>query len=234
MYAYVVGFIGNSTNNEGTTINTLSIDQFTASNNPVSIPVNVYVRNQGPSTEGFNTGFYVKSSSMDDQLAIGFALLSSSSNSLTALTIGSASSTGELHITLTCTGTSTVTITSFGVSGTVSCSTTQRTTNLPSTGKISGVTLTNSTSHGMLGTLTFGAGLSLSTNANSPTIVGVPIAQGGTINLAIGNVIDFQLALPMTNGTTIASSNPLTVGQTYTVQVTGTDGAYTTAPARAT
>ncbi len=233
VYAYVVGFVGNSTSNEGSTINTLSIDQFTALSNPSGLPADVYVRNHGPSTEGFNTGFYLEGTSINDQLGVAISLSSSIANKLTALTMSSTSSSGVLHITLTCTGTSVVTIYAFGVSSTASCGTSQTTTSVPSTGYISGVTFSNSTSHGMMGSLTFGTGLTLNTNANSPTIIGMPVAQGATINLLVDHVLDLPLALPMSNGTTSSSSNPLTSGETYTIQVTGTDGASTTASARA-
>ena len=233
VYAYVVGFVGNSTSNEGATINTLSIDQFTASSNPNIFPVNVYVRNHGPSTEGFNTGFYVKGTSINDQFGIAISISSTIANKLAELTISSTSSAGVLHVTLICTGTSAVTIYAFGVSGSGSCGTSRTTTSVPSTSYISGVTFSNSTSHGMIGSLVFGTGISLSTNANSPTIIGVPVTQGATINLFADHVLDIPLALPMANGTTSSSSNPLSAGETYSIQVTGTDGASTTASGRA-
>ena len=39
------------------------------------MPVTVYVRNLGPSTESFNTGFFLKSSSFNDPLGLGVNLV---------------------------------------------------------------------------------------------------------------------------------------------------------------
>jgi len=68
VYAYVIGFIGSSTTNTGGSTNVLSIDQLTLSSKAARFPVAAYMRNQGPSTESFNTGFYVKGSSVNNQL----------------------------------------------------------------------------------------------------------------------------------------------------------------------
>ena len=61
VYSYVVGFVGNSTTNSGATTDTLSIDQIGIAHGNTNFPVTVYVRNLGPTTESFNTGFYLKS-----------------------------------------------------------------------------------------------------------------------------------------------------------------------------
>src|SRR5579864_7328513 len=65
VYAYVIGFVGNSTGNSGSTSNTLSIDQLYLTHVTSSIPVSAYVRNEGPATESYNTGFTMKTSNLN-------------------------------------------------------------------------------------------------------------------------------------------------------------------------
>ncbi len=60
VYAYVIGFVGNSTTNAGGSTDTLSIDQLYLSHVTTNVPVTAYVRNEGPSAENYNTGFLLE------------------------------------------------------------------------------------------------------------------------------------------------------------------------------
>ncbi|MCL4518290.1 MAG: hypothetical protein M1587_03740 [Thaumarchaeota archaeon] len=226
VYAYVIGFIGNSTSNSGATTNTLSIDQVTFSHSPTSVPVTAYVRNEGPSTESFNTGFFVKGSSLNDQLSVGI-LVSASSNptdTFTTVTLGAGSSSGVVGVELyggICVSADTATVTLFGTTVTVTCGTSNNIF-FGRTSAVQGFTFSNSTSSTNLGTQ------SASVTMSAPTVIGVPVSSGATINLAINQVGEFSLAVAG-----IQVSNPITAGQTYTVQVTGTDGGSAVASAKA-
>src|SRR5271166_4822029 len=68
VYAYVIGFVGNSTGNTGGSQNQLSLDQVSVASATSSFPVTAFVRNLGPSTESFDVGFYVKSSTLSTQM----------------------------------------------------------------------------------------------------------------------------------------------------------------------
>ncbi|MCL4518596.1 MAG: hypothetical protein M1587_05290 [Thaumarchaeota archaeon] len=228
VYAYVIGFIGNSTSNSGATTNTLSIDQVTFSSKASNFPVVAYVRNEGPSTESFNTGFFVKGSSLNDQLAPAVQISTSTSSiEVTAVTL--AASSGDLVVTLTCSGSATVAVSAFGQSGSVSCTTSPAST---SALVVNGLTFASSPSTGnigSLGTLT----IPISTSASSPTTIGVPLATGATISETINNVGQFTLTAPTSNSSSTAALLSLTAGATYTVQVTGTDGGSAVASAKA-
>ncbi|MDG6994274.1 MAG: hypothetical protein JRN52_00005, partial [Nitrososphaerota archaeon] len=226
VYAYVIGFIGNSTSNSGSTIDTLSIDQAVVSSKTTSFPVTVFVRNQGPSTENFNTGFFVKGSALDVQLAPAVTLtLASGSISVTNVAL-TGSGSNVLTVKLTCSGTGTATVAGFGTSATSSAC-----------------------SGSAVASLTLGAGVVVASSlatantpfasfalSSTPTVVGVSITAG-TISLPINAVIPLTLAQPgqqVASGAGTGQSNePLAAGQTYTVQVTGTDGATTTVSAKA-
>src|SRR5579885_692125 len=123
VYAYVTGFIGNTTTNSGGTLNTISIDQLFLSSKPSAFPVTAFVRNQGPGTESFNTGFYLKGGSVNYQL--GPAVIVSGSgttDTVTAVSLAYASST-SLTVTVTgCSSTDTMTIKGFGNSASAACS----------------------------------------------------------------------------------------------------------------
>ncbi|MHB1869177.1 MAG: hypothetical protein ACYCPP_09590, partial [Nitrososphaerales archaeon] len=63
-------------------------------------------------------------------------------------------------------------------------------------------------------------------NTVQQTIFVGTLVTAGTESLTVNNVASMQL-MPQT--TVAANNNPLSPGSTYTVQVTGTDGASTTA-----
>ena len=67
VYAYVIGFVGNSTGNTGSNQNQISIDQVSVASATASFPVTAFVRNLGPSVESFDVGFYAKSSTLNTQ-----------------------------------------------------------------------------------------------------------------------------------------------------------------------
>ncbi|MHB1868602.1 MAG: archaellin/type IV pilin N-terminal domain-containing protein, partial [Nitrososphaerales archaeon] len=138
VYAYVVGFIGNSTSNSGGTTNTLSIDQVTLSSSTSAVPVTAYVRNEGPSTESFNTGFFVKGSSLNDQLGpavqitvTGTTACNTATVTVTQVALSVSGSNLQLQLTYSITtgttGTESYTAKAFGLSfsgGTITCTTT--------------------------------------------------------------------------------------------------------------
>ncbi|MDG7000509.1 MAG: hypothetical protein JRN15_15555, partial [Nitrososphaerota archaeon] len=102
----------------------------------------------------------------------------------------------------------------FGVSGTATCSSTPTTQSTTLTGL--GATVSS----------TFAASTSTSITAVASVVIGLPITAG-TLSESVNSVFQFTLA---TSGA--QSSSILSSGQTYTVQVTGTDGASTTASAK--
>ena len=232
VYAYVIGFVGNSTSNGGSTTDTLSIDQLTLKgSSATSMPVTAYVRNEGPSTESFNTGFYVKGSSLNDLLGPALVFSVSGGGTVTAITQTSStalltatgSNTMTVTATITCTSADTLSITGFGVSAT-SVS--------PSSCNGSGQAVT--------ATITLPSGFVVSSSfAASPspfpgTITGVANAvvgttiSAGTITVPVNSVATFTLAV-----SGYQANNPLTTGTTYTFQVTGTDGGSAVASAKA-
>ncbi|MHB2036942.1 MAG: archaellin/type IV pilin N-terminal domain-containing protein [Nitrososphaerales archaeon] len=221
VYAYVVGFIGNSTSNSGGTTNTLSIDQVALSSKATNFPVTAYVRNEGPSTESFNTGFFVKGSSLNDQLAPAISITATTGTlTIPATTTVSLAylSVNSLTVSigsLSCSVATTVTVSAFGVSGSATCplSSAPETTTL--------------TSIGATFSSTFAASTSTSIAAVATAVVGMPVTAG-TLSVSINAVFQFTLA---TSGA--QASSILSPGQTYTVQVTGTDGASTTASGKA-
>jgi len=243
VYAYVVGFIGNSTTNSGGTTNTLSIDQLTVSSKTSNALGTAYLRNEGPSSESFNTGFYLKGSVLNLQLdpAIGVSVGSPDYfTSVTGVTLGYTSAT-QISVSITglaCNAAGALTITGFGITaGGLSSA------NCPTSATTVTATITLPTGYAI--TSTFQA--SVASIAAFPTtpafqpaaiIIGVPITAG-SIAVPINGVIALPLAetgLQVT-GTPVGTSqytNPLTPGSTYTVQITGTDGGSTTASAKST
>jgi flagellin-like protein len=227
VYAYVLGFVGNSTGNSGATTDTLSIDQLNLRGSSVSaMPVTAYVRNEGPSTEGFNTGFYIKSSSINDLLGPALVLSGSgTTDTLTAVSLSGVSGTPtSLTVTMiiTCSAsTDVITVQAFGVSVASS----------GSTGScVTGMTLTlASLSFSTPSNFAANSGPSFSVNigSNSKNIVGTQVTTG-TMSVAINNVATFTLA-----SFGLQSSNPLSTGSSYTFQVTGADGGSTTSSAKA-
>lgn len=226
VYAYVVGFIGNSTTNAGGATNTLSIDQLNLKGTSTgSLPVTAYVRNLGPSTESFNTGFYIKGSTINDLLGPAITL-SVPSGTLTiassTLTITETSATTVTVATsiasLTCSAVVTLTVSGFGTSNTFACTTSAQTLSVVLT--LSGGTVSTSPVYSS----TSGP---ISSAAVSSLVVGTTVSAG-VIYVANNAVFDFTLAVQGTQTT-----NPLTTGTTYTFQITGNDGGSTTLSAKA-
>src|SRR5207253_654629 len=96
VYAYVIGFVGNSTGNTGSNQNQLSIDQVSVASATSSFPVTAFVRNLGPSTESFDVGFYVKSSTLNTQMTPAVSLTAATSIhtiTVTSVTITALSAT---------------------------------------------------------------------------------------------------------------------------------------------
>ena len=224
VYAYVIGFVGNSTGNTGATTDTLSIDQLVLSSKPTNFPVTVFVRNQGPSTEYFNTGFYVKSSSIDNQLGPAVSLTQTGATSFTVTSVNLTSTGGAsiiVTIAATCSGSGTLSASGFGV-GPVTVGTCASSAFTSSPGTLNSLSFTSSsTFNAISGTL--------STNnvvTTSALIVGTAV-NTGTMAVAINSVGQLTLAPQGTSSSSILSS-----GSTYSVQVTGNDGGTTTASAK--
>jgi hypothetical protein len=226
VYAYVIGFVGNSTGNQGGSTNLISIDQFNANSKASAFPATAYVRNQGPSSEGFNNGFFITGSNVNFQLAPAVSLvLASGSISVTNVAL-SAAGTNVLTVTLTCTSTGTATVTAFGVSATSSgCSGTSATATLTLP-----VGIVLSSTIATANTAFASAALSA-----TPIIVGVTLTAG-TITVPINTVLQFNLS---PQGELVASgagagqaNQPLSAGQTYIIHVTGTDGSSTTSSSK--
>jgi len=225
VYAYVVGFIGSSTTNSGGSTNTLSVDQVNLASSASKMPATVYLRNLGPGTEPLNTGFYVKGSTINVQLAPAVALtLLSGTVSVTNVAL-TATGSNTIVVGLTCAAfTGTVTVTAFGTSGATSaCPTASVTLTLPT-----GVVVSSSLA-------TANVAFTAAVLSASPIIVGVGITAG-TITVPINTVMPLTLAIQgeqVASGAGAGQANePLTSGTTYTVQVTGTDGSSTTASAK--
>jgi hypothetical protein len=212
VYAYVVGFIGSSTSNSGGSTATLSIDQLTMSSKTASFPVTAYVRNEGPTSEAFNTGFYVKGSSLNTALdpAISVSVASGTLTIVSLSTISlaylSATSVTVSIGGLSCSTAVTATVSAFGVSGTATCSSTPTT----QTATLLGLGATVSS--------TFAASTSTSITTVSSVVIGVPVTIG-TLTVSLNNVFDFTLAPAGAQASNILSS-----GSTYTFQAIGTDG----------
>jgi len=224
VYAYVIGFVGNSTGNTGSNQNQLSIDQVAVASATSSFPVIAFVRNLGPSVESFDVGFYVKSSTLSQQMVPAV--------SLTAATPGDTITVGSVTVTEVSATTYTVTI------ATTACTATTDEINVKGFGSATTLTTGSCTVAGA-GTLTatpitLTGGLQMSTApAYSATatalalpvttaaawVVGLGTLTAGTLKVTLNAVGQFTLA---NAGKQVA--NPLTSGQTYTVTVTGTDG----------
>lgn len=241
VYAYVIGFIGNSTANGGTTTDTLSIDQLTLSSKATTSAATAYVRNLGPTSEAFNTGFYVKSATLNLQLSPAMTI-STSTSYFTSIASVASTYTSATTISLSVTGVAcnaaggTLTITEFGINASSVSG------KCPATaGSVTGTivlpmnyAITSTFAAGASGIGTFSATFA----ATNPTtlVIGTPITAG-SISVPIGNVITLSLTeiglqVTGTPGST-QFNNPLTPGQTYTVQVIGTDGGSATSSARA-
>lgn len=229
VYAYVIGFIGNSTQNSGATTDTLSIDQVSFSSKTASFPVTAYVRNEGPSTESFNTGFFVKGSSLNDQLVPALSISTSTTlDTISNITIG-ARTNGTLSVTIiagACTS-GTFTINGFGATRTISCTASP---GLTTSLAVSGITFSNGTSI-RIGTVQFTSPYTFASTGTN-VVFGISVVGTGTMSTSVNTVGPFTLAMPATVAG--PATNPLSPGQTYTFQVTGTDGGSATASNKAT
>ena len=222
VYAYVIGFVGNSTSNTGSSQNQISIDDLAVASATSSFPATVFVRNLGPSVESFDVGFYLKSSTLSTQLDAAVSLTAvTTAQTVTvgSVTLAEASAT-SLTVTVATTActavTDEVTVSGFGVSGTTTGSCTVAgagtlTTTLTLTG---GLQVSTSPAYSSTA-----IGLALPVTGTSPFIVGLTLSQG-TFKVSLNTVGEFTLAQPGKQTT-----NPLTSGQTYTLTVTGTDAA---------
>ncbi|MHB1907445.1 MAG: archaellin/type IV pilin N-terminal domain-containing protein [Nitrososphaerales archaeon] len=253
VYAYVIGFVGNSTQNSGATTDTLSVDQLTLSSKATNVPATAFVRNEGPSTEFYNTGFYLKGSSLNDQVGPAVTV----EVTITATTGGSTATNGTVdHVTLTYQGSNTInvnvfltgscalgtgaanpkialSVTGFGVTNTLSATACTNSASTPYTVALSSLSFTVSSDFSSSTGATLNALVSSTSTggANPSTFVVGTIATAGTLSSGINSVAEFTLA-PQSTSTNVASNNPLTAGSTYTFQVTGTDGGSAVASAK--
>jgi flagellin-like protein len=227
VYAYVIGFVGNSTGNSGGNIATLSMDQVTFAAATSAVPVQAFLRNEGPVTDSFTANFYVKSSSLNQQLGpaitVSCATCSGAGTSYTVPQGFQLTATGSNTVTvapiasITCAGSpSALTVSVFG----------QTATNIE--------TCAAGTGTPVVATFTLPAGIVFSASlatasggpasqqltSSTPLVYGVIITTG-SISIPSGAVFQFNLAKQG------VGSNPLTSGITYTLSVTGNDGATT-------
>jgi archaeal type IV pilus assembly protein PilA len=224
VYAYVIGFVGNSTANNGSSQNQISIDQLAVASATSSFPVTVFVRDLGPAAESFDVGYYVKSSTLNTQMVPAV--------SLTAATSGHTITVGSVTVTAITATTYSVTIT------TTACTATTDEINVNGFGSTQTLTTGTCTVAGA-GTLTASpitltGGLQMTTSSvYSATATSLALAVTGTsanvvgVSLSTGNL---KVSLNTVGQLTLAqtgkqTANPLTSGQTYTITVTGTDGA---------
>ncbi len=235
VYAYVIGFVGNSTSNTGGATNTLSIDQVALSSKVTSFPATAYVRNLGPAAEGFNTGYFIKSGSLNIQVGPAISVACSTSSCAATFTIPTTGFTltgngiNGLIIAVsvtTCTGSGTLTATGFGTSinlgtcasGTWAAATTP-TLALPA-GVIVPTTLVFTTGT-VASQVTSGTTSYIYGTAESPTAT-------GSIAVPINSMFPFTLAQQG-----LQAANPLSSGQSYTVSIVGIDGATATLSGKA-
>ncbi|MHB8702281.1 MAG: archaellin/type IV pilin N-terminal domain-containing protein [Nitrososphaerales archaeon] len=243
VYAYVVGFIGNSTSNTGGTTNAISIDQLaatsklptlTATNN---FPVTAYVRNLGPTTESYDTGYYLKSASSSMILGPAVILdITLSGPSVTAtisqVTLNESSlSSMTATITLSaCTSTSFgVTVYGFGAStsngGTILSGSCAATSYTSSAFPVKEVVSTLPKFEAQTGA-SIGAAV-----GNGFYVIGTTVVAG-SLQTTVNTVSTLTLA-PQTTTAGQVTANPLSAGTTYTFSVTGTDEATATLSAKA-
>ena len=226
VYSYVVGFVGNSTTNSGATTDTLSIDQIGIAHGNTNFPVTVYVRNLGPTTESFNTGFYLKSATYNNQLALASSLTDTLTDSVTGVTYTAIAGNLRVTIASTCSAGGNIVITVSGVSSTpTACATVAGATGV--TLNIPFITFTNSPS-GTLGTIT----ISSTPLSSAATVIGVTLSSGASFSIANGNVGELTLSVPAIASSAVPS-NPVIAGTTYSLQVIGTDGGTTTSSTKA-
>jgi len=237
VYAYVIGFVGNSTTNAGGSTNTLSIDQLYLTHVVSSTPVSAYVRNLGPSAENYNTGFLLEASNLN--LILGPAVTVQVTLAGTAPTatiakvvlvyISATSVQVQVTLNAACGGTApTIALVVNGFGGTAgNLAATACSSAGPFSATITAISVTPSSTF----TSTTGLALALSVVSGTTYVFGTTVTAG-TLSSSVNTVATLTLA-PQTT-TSNVNTNQLSAGTTYTVQVTGTDGATTTISNKAT
>ncbi len=218
VYVYVTGYIGSSTQNGGGTTDTLSIDNLVLTSKAGSSPVTAFVRNLGPNAETFNTGFYVKSATVNNQLGLAVVVSGSgATDTLTRIQLVYASAT-SMTVTVTgCTGVDTMTVKGFGASASAACASGSASVTLSIAS--AGFTISSgfSSDSGIF------AGTNVGTGAASAGVVGTALTAASTsMSVAQNTVAQFTLAPVGIN------SNPLSSGSTYTFSANGGDSAIAT------
>jgi flagellin-like protein len=219
VYSYVIGFVGNSTINQGNTPDTLTIDQMYLSSSDSAIPVTAFVRNLGPSPETFATGFSIKSQSMNDVLGIGVRLVATQGDfNVSSLSLSASPGASSIIVNViggTCTGNGSLIATGLGnsTSAIATCSAgsyspTDGTLGLPTGVVEDSESLT--TSQASISPVVVGAG---------GTVFGLVISSGG-LSVPINSVIPLTLA---PQG--VQTNSLLSAGYAYTLQIAGSDGA---------
>lgn len=217
VYAYVIGFVGNSTTGQGLGNTQLSADQVAIK---ASTGVTTLVlKNAGGTTAVLSSGLYLKGGTLSAVTQQGWLVTITTSSgtpaSITDIQVSESSDTGHVTVTIA-TSASTVAYTVTFLSSGLSC------------------TITNPTTTGSCGTaIALPTGVTVSTSfvADSGTInitpgatatnVGVSTAKGsgaGTLSLSPSATAETDL---FAIGATKTS---LTAGNIYTVQVTTNDG----------
>lgn len=240
VYAYVIGFVGNSTANSGGTADTLSIDQMYLTHVANSIPVTTYVRNEGPSSESYNNGFTLKTSNLNLILgpAVSMVVTLSAGASATidhvTLSYSAANAIAvNVYLLADCGGTTpTISLSTVsglgGTTGSLGATSCAASTG-PFTATITGLPVTVSNPF----SATTGTLLGQAVTSGNTYVFGTSVASGSTLSSAVNTVATLTLA-PQTTTTNPPNTNQLVSGTTYTIQVTGTDGASTTLSSRST
>jgi flagellin-like protein len=229
VYAYVLGFVGNSTGNSGGNIAQLSIDQINFASSPSAVPVQAFLRNKGPVADSFTSNFYVSSSSLNQQVGPAITVICSSgcTASVTYTVPATAfklTATGSNTITvsvasnaITCAGSpGALTVSIFGLAAQniATCASSVVTSLTPTFTLATGVVVSSSLA------TSAGSPAAQTITSSTPLIYGVIITTG-SITIPAGTVFQFNLAQQG------VGTNPLTAGTTYTLTVTGNDGAST-------
>jgi archaeal type IV pilus assembly protein PilA len=239
VYAYVIGFVGNSTTNAGGSTDTLSIDQLYLSHVTTNVPVTAYVRNEGPSAENYNTGFLLEASNLNlilgpavtVQVTLAGTTPSATIAKVVLVYISATSVQVQVTLNAACTGTApTIALQVNGFGGTAgNLAATACSSVGPFDATITGTTETISSTF----TSTTGLALGLVDNTvGAVNYVFGTTVTAGTLSSSVNTVATLTLAPQST--TSNVNTNQLNAGTTYTIQVTGTDGASTTLSNKAT
>lgn len=228
VYAYVIGFVNNSTGNSGANIDQISIDQLFETHVTSSIPVTAYVRNEGPSVESYNTGFGLSSSALNLILGPAFTIQITLGGTTPTATVASvavayasaSSVTVAVTLNAACGGTTpTIALVVNGLGGSGSLAATACSGGAgPYSATVTSVSPTVSSTFAS----STGAALALAVVSGTTYVFGTAVTAG-TLSTSVNTVSDFTLA-PQTT-TSNVNTNPLTAGLTYTISVSGTDGA---------